>query len=164
MNTSTDAANSLMRETYPVLQLIQPLREQLLELLTDDDLAFALPGNPTLGSLCQEMGEVQAVYTQSFRTFTMANGPRTDRPDIAQSVAALAAWYRTLDQELAATLAALSEADIHERVIERPGFAVPPISNLHIYREALFIFYGKVTVYLNALGKPLPPQWATWIG
>ncbi|MFP4438809.1 MAG: hypothetical protein ACLFVO_16325 [Chloroflexaceae bacterium] len=164
MNTATDAPNSLMQETYPALQLIQPLREQLLELLTDDDLAFALPGNPTLGSLCRELAEVQAGYTQSFRTFTMTNGPHTDRPDIAQQVAALAAWYHTLDQELAATLAALSEADIHERVIERPGFAVPPSTNLHLYREALFIFYGKVTVYLNALGKPLPPQWATWIG
>jgi hypothetical protein len=164
MNTATDAPNSLMREIYPVLQLIQPLREQLLELLTDDDLAFALPGNPTLGSLCREMGEVQTQYIQSFRTFTMVNSPHTDRPDVAQQVAALAAWYRTLDQELAATLAALAEADIHERVIERPGFAVPPIINLHIYREALFIFYGKMTVYLNALGKPLSPQWATWIG
>jgi hypothetical protein len=43
------------------------------------------------------------------------------------------------------------------------GFAVSPAIQLHTYREALFIFYGKVTVYLQALGKPLPPQWATWI-
>jgi hypothetical protein len=47
---------------------------------------------------------------------------------------------------------------------QRLGFAVPPAIQLHTYREALFIFYGKVTVYLQALGKPMPPQWATWIG
>jgi hypothetical protein len=53
---------------------------------------------------------------------------------------------------------------VQEQQIARPGFAVSPAIQLHTYREALFIFYGKVTVYLQALGQPMPPQWATWIG
>jgi hypothetical protein len=31
-------------------------------------------------------------------------------------------------------------------------------------REALIIFYGKLSVYLRALERPLPGQWGDWIG
>jgi hypothetical protein len=164
MTTPATAPTSLMQDVYPTLQLIQPLREQMLAILTDADLALALPGNPPLGELCRSMGQVQARYIQSFRTFTMPTDAPADQPEAAQRVDALAAWYRALDQELETTLAALSDTNVQERQIARPGFAVPPAIQLHIYREALFIFYGKVTVYLQALGKPLPPQCATWIG
>jgi IS605 OrfB family transposase len=32
------------------------------------------------------------------------------------------------------------------------------------YKEALLIFYGKVSMYLKAIGKILPEQWQEWIG
>jgi len=31
-------------------------------------------------------------------------------------------------------------------------------------REALLIFYGKVSVYAKTMGKPLSQIWDDWIG
>jgi hypothetical protein len=39
-----------------------------------------------------------------------------------------------------------------------------PTEQLDVYRGALLIFYGKVGVYLKAIGVTLPPQWQAWIG
>ena len=42
----------------------QSMRDNLVRLLSDADLAFELPGdNPTLGGLLVEMGDLQGVYT-----------------------------------------------------------------------------------------------------
>lgn len=41
---SNPAANSILREVYPVYELYQALRTQLLDALTDDDLRVALGG------------------------------------------------------------------------------------------------------------------------
>ncbi len=54
------------------------LRDQLLDLISDQDLAYKLPGsNPTFGTLCEEMGHIQQVYTRSFTTFTQDWGTTT---------------------------------------------------------------------------------------
>jgi hypothetical protein len=46
-----------------------------------------------------------------------------------------------------------------------PGaFSPLPTVQLDIYREALLIFYAKVSVYLRVFGIPLPGDWASWIG
>jgi hypothetical protein len=68
-----------------------------------------------------------------------------------------------------ASVDALSEDDIANRRIIRDDFdegyfAPLPKAQLDVYREALIIFYGKVSVYLRALGRPLPGQWGDWIG
>jgi hypothetical protein len=89
---------------------------------------------------------------------------RVEDPELARSVERLAAWFEALDRELQATLASLSEEEIQNRVIDRGGgFIIPPTFQLHVYREALLIFYGKASVYLKALEKTLPEQWQTWI-
>jgi hypothetical protein len=47
----------------------QALRNQMLDVLTDDDLTTAFGGaTPTLGALCREIGEVEHAYVESFRT------------------------------------------------------------------------------------------------
>ncbi|MCA9991323.1 MAG: DinB family protein [Anaerolineales bacterium] len=158
--------NSIMQNDYPVFRLYQALRTQLMGLLSDDDLAFSPGGdNPTLGELCREMGEVQHAYVQSFWTFTMTFEYRNETPGLAGSVAQLAGWYQALDEALAAAVTALTEGDIAERRIARPeeGFAPLPGTQLAVYREALLIFYGKVSVYLKVLGKARPAQWQQWI-
>lgn len=33
-----------------------------------------------------------------------------------------------------------------------------------IYREAVYIFYGKFSVYLRGLGLDAGPTWAAWVG
>jgi hypothetical protein len=42
-------------------------------------------------------------------------------------------------------------------------FSPRPLAQLNNYREALLIFYGKSSIYLQALDKDLSTQWRTWI-
>ena len=43
-------------------------------------------------------------------------------------------------------------------------FSPLPAQELDIYREALLIFYGKVSIYLRLMGRELPRHWQEWIG
>jgi hypothetical protein len=146
--------------------MYQALRNQLMEILADDDLGYRLAGeNATLGALCREMGEVEYAYIQSFRSFKQDFSYRNEAPGLEGSVENLSAWFAELDRELKATIEALSEEDIKSRTIDRGGgFTLLPRIQLEIYKEALLIFYGKVSVYLKAMGKTLPKQWQEWIG
>jgi len=47
---------------------------------------------------------------------------------------------------------------------EESVFSPLPKQQLDIYREALLIFYGKVSVYLKSMGRARPPEWREWIG
>ena len=157
--------NSIIKEQGPVLGQTQAMRYQLMKILTDEDLDYSPGGeNPTLGVLCREMGEVQQAYITSFQTFEQDFSYRVSDPELERSVERLAAWFQALDGELETALGSLSEEDIQNRVIVRGGgFVLPPLIQLHIYREALLIFYGKASVYLKALGKTLSDQWQSWI-
>jgi hypothetical protein len=148
----------------------QLLRRELTDVLGDEDLAFR-PGaaSPTLGELCREIGEIEHSYVEALRTFRQDFGWRSDRRAVETDVAALAAWYAELDEQLAAVLESLTEHDILHRRISRSDFDVDdfsplPPQELDIYREALLIFYGKASVYLHAMGRTLPGHWTAWIG
>jgi hypothetical protein len=157
--------NSIIQNYYPVFQMYQALRDQLMDILTDADLSYRLPGeNPTLGFLCREIGETEVSYIQSFKTFTQDFSYHTEEPGLENSAGKLAAWFKGLDAELKTTVGALSEDDLKNRVIDRGGgFTLPPQIQLEVYKEALLIFYGKVSVYLKAMAKPRPKQWQEWI-
>jgi hypothetical protein len=165
-NHEGDMMNSLMERQSGILQQTLALRQQLLEVLDDEDLQLRLPGdNPTLGALCRESGEIQFAYIQSFKTFRQDFSYRHTEPGLTESVSRLRAWFRTLDAELKAVLENMSDDEIQTRVINRGGgLAFPVEVQFHVFREGLLIFYGKASVYLRALGKPLPGDWATWIG
>jgi hypothetical protein len=141
------------------------LRDQLMGLLDDEDLEFSPGGeNPSLGDLCLEMGEVEHASVESFKTFRQDFSYRRDEPGLARSVERLSAWFEELDHDLRAAVEALSEEDVQNKTIDRgEGFVVPPGVQLHIYREALLIFFGKASVYLKAMSKPRPQQWQDWI-
>ena len=148
----------------------QALRDQLMEIVDDEDLGVGLGGTTaTLGALCREIGEIEHAYVESFRTFRQDFVYRHPEPTIETSVIALRAWYAELDRDLMTALETLSEADMTSRRILRgdfdEGYFSPSITEqLDVYREALLIFYGKASVYLRAIGKTLPPQWQAWIG
>jgi uncharacterized damage-inducible protein DinB len=148
----------------------QALRDQLMEIVTDGDLGVRVGGNSaTLGALCREIGEIEHSYVASFRTFRQDFDYRHPDLRVESSVAALKGWYAELDRDLTAALETLSEADMTSRRIARgdfeEGYFSPlPTEQLDVYREALLIFYGKVSVYLRAMGKTLPPEWQAWIG
>jgi hypothetical protein len=66
--------NSLIEDELPG---IPNLRDQLMNMISDQDLAYKLPGlNPTLGELCEEMGHIQQMYINSFKTFKQDRGYR----------------------------------------------------------------------------------------
>ena len=157
--------NSIMQEVYPLFEMYQALREQLMSSITDTDLQVTLGGdNVTLGALCKEIGEVEYAYIQSFKTFKQDFSYRNEEEGLDQSVERLTDWFKALDQDLKSTLESLSEEDIQNRTIDRgENFILPPRIQLEVYKEALLIFYGKASVYLKAIGKIPSDQWQAWI-
>jgi hypothetical protein len=164
----TKSPAGLARSLAPFFPEYQALRDQLMDILVDNDLGYRVGGaNPSLGALCREIGEIERSYIESFKTFAQDFGYRNPDPRLESSVAALSSWYAELDRELRAALEALSENDIANRTIDRrdfPDFNPQLGLQLDIYREALLIFASKVSVYLRAMGKELPKQWQEWLG
>lgn len=157
--------NSLMENSYPLFRMYLDLRKQLMEILEDDDLAFHPEGaNVPLGDLCRELGAVEVGYIDSFRTFKLDLESVASSGEGKESVAELTSWFTDLDEELEAAVSSLTEEDLANRKVDRGGWSVPPGVQLEIYKEALLIFAGKVSVYLKAIGRTLPEQWQDWIG
>ena len=165
---SNSIVGGYLAETYfPEYQL---LRDQLMDILDDEDLVQRLGGETaSLGALCREIGEIEHAYVESFRTFRQDFTYRNADPGLEHSVAALKAWYADLDRNLMAAVEALSEDDIANRRIIRGDFDEDYFSplakqQLDVYREALLLFYGKVSVYLRAMDRRLPGHWPDWVG
>ena len=157
--------NTLVERELPLLEQTLSLRTQLLDVLTDADLGHALPGNPTLGQLCREAGQLDGTYIDSFRTFAVDWSEEAPAPRGAEArVSVLRDWYSRSAADLKAALGALSEEEVKGRQIDRRGYSVPVGVQFHIYRESILIFCGKVSVYLRSLGKEFPEQWLQWIG
>jgi hypothetical protein len=146
-----------------ILHQTTALRAAMMDTLTDADLAFKFPNNPTLGELCVYMGDVERSYIDSFKTFKQVWDKRNTEPGLGGSVEKLKTWYKALDEEYDTMLNAIPDADFQSKTIDR-GWPVPLGAQFHIYREALLIFCGKCDVYLRAMGKPLGEQWRGWIG
>ncbi len=158
--------NNLMQNYYPTFKMYQDVRNGLMDSLSDDDLHYSPGGeNPPLGTLCREIGEIETSYIQSFKTFTQNFNYRNETPALESSVAALKAWYAELDTELKAIVSAFSDAELQNKIIDRgDNFKLTIQIQLDVYKEALLIFYGKVMVYLKAMGKQRPYQLESWIG
>jgi hypothetical protein len=148
----------------------QLLRAELTDILSDEDLAFRpADAAASLGELCREIGDIEHSYIEAFRTFRQDFAWRNPDPDVVRRVAALSSWFADLDRELLAALDALTDDDIVNRRILRHDYGVEDFSplaeqELDIYREALLIFYAKVSVYLRIIGRELPGHWGPWIG
>ena len=156
--------NRLMNEKWPWIEGSHGMRTQLLETLSDADLAFSPGGqNMTLGALCREMGEVEHSYIQSLQTFKQDWSYRNTEAGLDGSVARLNAWFQTLDEEMKAVVSALSDEDA-KKIINRNGYEMPVDMQLDVYLQALLIFFGKATIFLKAMNKPLSPQFQEYIG
>ena len=154
----------LMNEKWPWIEGTHGMRTQLLDTLSDADLAFSPGGqNMTLGALCREMGEVEHAYIQSLKTFKQDWSYRNSETGLDGSVARLKAWFHALDEEMKATVSALSDEDA-KKTVNRNGYEMPVELQLDVYLQALLIFFGKATIYLKAMNKPLLPQFQEYIG
>lgn len=157
--------NSIISDYYDTFEMYQALRNQLMVALTDEDLAFNPGGNnQSLGALCLEIGEIQVSYLQSFKTFEQDFEYRNLEAGLANDVQRLKDWFGDLDRQLKIAVANFSDEDLKHTQIDRGhNFRVSPAIQLEIYKEALLIFYGKASVYLKMMGKPMPEQWQAWI-
>lgn len=155
--------NSILENELPETE---ELRDYLLDVLTDQDLAYKLPGNNmTLGELCLEMGLTQQIYTQSFKTLRQDWAYQGYKPEAPNSVASFKTWFKKLDAELIEAVAALSEDDVQNKQIDRGnGFTPSPLVQSQVYHEALLIFYAKASIYMRALDKKFSDQWQIGIG
>ena len=156
--------NRYMLEKWSWIDGTHAMRSQLLDILSDADLAFNPGGqNMTLGALCREMGEIEDSYVQSLKTFQQDWSYHNMEADLESSVARLKAWFQTLDEELKATVSAFSDEDL-KKTVDRGGYMMPVELQLDVYLQALLIFFGKATIYLKAMNKPLPQQIHEYIG
>ncbi|MCY4063018.1 MAG: hypothetical protein OXG60_20255 [Chloroflexi bacterium] len=156
--------NTDIKQFWDLNRMYTQLRDELMASLTDADLAFSPGGgNPSLGALCRELGETQHAYVQSFKNFRIDFSYRVNDDAYLTSVSKLQSWYATLDQELEAVLSTVTDEDVATKKMDRDGYEVPLHISLDILREALLIFYGKVSVYLKAMGKEWTQMWQDWI-
>lgn len=155
--------NRYMNEKWSWIEGSHGMRTQLLDMLSDADLAFSPGGqNMTLGALCREMGETEHSYVQSLKTFQQDWSYRNTEAGLDSSVAKLKAWNQALDEEMKATVSAFSDEDL-QKMINRNGFSVPVEMQLEIYLQALLIFFGKATIYFKTMNKTLPQNFQDFI-
>jgi hypothetical protein len=157
--------NRYFQEKWSWIEGSHLLRAQVLDMLSDADLAFN-PGreNVSLGALCREMGDVEHSYTESLKTFQQDWSCHNSAAGLESSVAQLKTWFQTLDAGLQATVAGLSDDDLGKTVDRGTGFTMPVDWQLDVYLQALLIFLAKATVYLKMMNKPLPQQMREYIG
>ena len=93
--------NAQIQQFWELNRMYTPLRDQLMDELSDDDLSFTPGGsNPTLGELCRELGETENAYVQSFKTYKADFSYRSNDDSYLNSVSRLQAWYAQLDEAL----------------------------------------------------------------
>jgi hypothetical protein len=142
------------------------MRDHLLTVVSDADLAYRLPGqNPTLGELLVEMGDIQGVYTHSFETLTLDWAHRQLPPPDPIRISSLRAWFDAQDAAMETALSRFSDEELRvDRIDRGHGFIASPFVQHQIYREAVYILYGKLSVYLRALERDAGEEWAAWVG
>ena len=155
--------NHLMNEKWSWIEAAHGMRSQMLDILSNADLAFHPGGqNITFGALCRQMGETEHSYIQSLKIFKQEWSYRNAEADVVSSVARLKAWFQTLDDEMQATITAFSDEDV-KKTVERGGYPVTVAFQLDVYLQAVLIFLGKATIYLKAMNKPLPQSFEEYI-
>ncbi|MBC8100553.1 MAG: hypothetical protein H7Y11_14010 [Armatimonadetes bacterium] len=155
--------NQFMETQWSTFSGTHKMRDDLLDSFSDADLAFSPGGsNMTLGELCREMGETEYSYLQSLKTLTQEWSYRATDPSLTTSISALKAWYHTMDTEMEAVVSAMSDDDF-KKAVER-GFPITVDIQMQIYLQALLIFFGKATIYVKAMNRPLSDIMQSWIG
>lgn len=150
-------------EQWSTFEGTHKMRAEMLDTLTDADLAFTPGGsNMTLGALCREMGEIEHSYIQSMKTFTQDWTYRNTDPGMGSSVSQIKAWYDALDAEMKTVVSAMSDDDM-KKPVER-GFSLPAETQMQVYLQAVLIFFGKATIFLRAMNKPLTQKLQDWVG
>ena len=153
-----------LQERWPWLEEVRGMRLQLLNILSNADLAFSPGGqNITLGTLLRKMGDLEYSYIQSLKTSLQDWSYHNTEAGLESDITRLKAWFQALDDEMLDTMSAFSNEDLTRRV-DRGGFNSTVEREVDHYGEALLIFFGKATIYLKAMNKPVPESIENTIG
>ncbi|MGZ8786039.1 MAG: hypothetical protein ACXW1Y_10820 [Acidimicrobiia bacterium] len=155
--------NQIETEFFGLLDMTHNVRDEAIATFDGGDLAFGLPGSAAAGEVLRAFGDVEASYTESFKTMKQDFSVQAPGWEGIASGAAAVEWLHGLDADLKAALSALTDEDL-VKPIDRGGWQMPVMGNFHTYREAVLIQFGKLDCYLRALGKHLPDQWVAWVG
>jgi len=153
-----------IQERWPWLEEVRGMRLQLLDILSNADLAFSPGGqNITLGALLRKMGDLEHSYIQSLKTGVRDLSYHNTEAGLESDITRLKAWFQALDDEMLDTISAFSNEDLTKRV-DRGGFHSTVEREVDHYGEAILIFFGKATIYLKAMNKPVPESIENTIG
>jgi len=162
--TGEDQMNRSIQERWPWLEEVRGMRSQLLDILSNADLAFSPGGqNMKLGALLRQMGDLEHAYIQSLKTSLQDWSYHNTEAGLESDITRLKAWFQALDDEMLDTMSAFSNEDLTRRV-DRGGFNSTVEREVDHYGEALLIFFGKATIYLKAMNKPVPESIENTIG
>jgi len=157
--------NQVLQMKWAWIDGAHSLRAQLLDSLSDADLAFTPGGqNMRLGTLLRALGEVEYSYTQSLKTGQQDWSYRNREAGSANEVARLKAWFTTLDDEMLATIEALSDDDLAKTIDRGGGSSMPLEMQLDVYLQAQLIFLGKLSIYFRAMSRELSKAFMEYIG
>src|SRR6266699_1244170 len=153
-----------LQERWPWFQEVRGMRSQLLDILSNADLAFNPGGqNMTLGTLVRRMGDLEYSYIQSLQTGVRDLSYHNTEAGLESDITRLKAWFQALDDEMLDTISAFSNEDL-TKPVDRGGFNSTLEREIDHYGEALLIFFGKATIYLKGMNKPVPESIENTIG
>ena len=157
--------NRVMQERWPWIEGAHSLRSQLLDSLSNADLAFSPGGeNVTLGTLLRESGDVEYSYIQSLKTLKQDWSYHNTEAGLESDLTQIKAWYLMLDDEMKATIAAFSDEDLSKTIDRGGGSSMPVAMQLDTYLQAQLIYLGKAGVYFRAMNRALPQVFQDYIG
>lgn len=157
--------NRAMQEKWSWIEATHSLRSQLLESLSNADLAFSPGGeNVPLGRLLRESGDVEYSYMQSLKTFKQDWSSHHTEAGLESDLTQIKAWYCMLDEEMKATLAAFSDEDLSNTIDRGNSSSMPVEMQLDACLQAQLIYLGKAGVYFRAMNRALPQVFQDYIG
>ena len=158
--------NQIEQNFLPLLDMGMDVLAMALENVSASDLEFTPPGdNAGLGELCRAMGDIAFAYAQSFRTKSMDFSITADDRRSPRNGGELSEWIRAQEGLIKEAVRRYSDEELTTNHVDRGGgWKVPLLTQFHIYREALLIFFGKLDVYLRMMRKPRPQTWVQWVG
>ena len=151
-----------LKEAFGILKQTLPMRDDILNSLSDEELAYSLEGNPTIGHLLRRMGDIQRSYIKAFQTFKQDFSEVSMDEALEGSTDKLRTMFAELDEQLETALENISDEQFRSQMIDR-GFPMSIGAELHTFREGILTECSKLSVYLRTMGKDLPQQVKDWI-
>ncbi|MCU0476910.1 MAG: hypothetical protein MUC99_12530 [Anaerolineae bacterium] len=146
-----------------IAEAFHDMRAKLVGSLTEADLVYALPNNPTLGEQLADFLGIEAFYAQSFASLEQ-DWKAYQRPAALQTPADYLTAFDGSFAKLKTALSAYRPDQGQAVTVKRGDWEPTLVQQFDTYAQAVLIVFGKLDIYIKALGKPLPERWADWVG